>query len=240
MQRNHSVAQQQSDDALRQAYAAQGVTLHCTWLCVCIHLSSRLNSRFHSRTAQLQSGAQGQLWSAHVQGIGNVALKQFSIHALASAQTEIQAVSAGFSHAPTAHASVHWLWAAGAGKNWLSSAKLSFLLGPGAAWPHLVSCVPIHVIDMLSLQYQRLKWNHPHILGTYSPIKVQCPDGQSFVLLPMQLATGESSDLFDYMKRAGPLGCNSRRLRELMLQVAHGKCHELSHAVSGCDEPRLL
>ena len=73
------------------------------------------------------------------------------------------------------------------------------------------------------VQYQRIKWNHPHILGTYTPIKVQTPDGQSFVLLPMQIASGDSSDLFDFVKRTGPLGSESRRLRELMLQVAHGE-----------------
>jgi hypothetical protein len=44
-------------------------------------------------TAQIQSGAQGQLWTANIQGIGNVAVKQFSMNSLASAQTEIQAVS---------------------------------------------------------------------------------------------------------------------------------------------------
>ena len=70
-------------------------------------------------------------------------------------------------------------------------------------------------------QFDRLKWHHPHVLGTYQPVKVRHSSGGTSVLLPMEFA---ERDMFDHMSKVGPLGMTSRSLREWGLQVAHGEC----------------
>lgn len=73
----------------------------------------------------------------------------------------------------------------------------------------------------LPLQFDRLQWHHPHVLGTYQPVKVRHSSGAASVLLPMECAEG---DMFEHMNQTGPMGMSSRPLREWALQVAHGAC----------------
>ncbi|CAE7782265.1 PTK2, partial [Symbiodinium sp. KB8] len=72
--------------------------------------------------------------------------------------------------------------------------------------------------------FDRLQWHHPHVLGTYQPVKVRHSSGAASVLLPMECAEG---DMFEHMNQTGPMGMSNRPLREWALQVAHALafCH---------------